>query len=213
MASRSTSDGANVKNGAKKRAANGHSASKSKSGVRRASVRPMWQAAAAYAAWCHRHQLRKDGETPYVSHVFRVAMTIRDVFGCDDEAVLCAALLHDTIEDTGADYDDVASRFGPTVAGAVAAMTKDMRLPEAERERAYDAQLAAADWRARLIKLADCFDNLSDLYDRSPKGVAKVLAKCERALKLARADEAMREETRRATIALRALMAESRSAG
>lgn len=173
----------------------------------------MWQAAAAYAAWCHRHQLRKDGETPYVSHVFRVAMTIRDVFGCDDEAVLCAALLHDTIEDTGADYDDVASRFGSTVADAVAAMTKDMRLPEPVRERAYDAQLAAADWRARLIKLADCFDNVSDLYDRSPKGVAKVLAKCERALKLARADEAIREETSRATAALRELMAEARSAG
>ncbi len=136
-------------------------------------------------------------------------MTIRDVFNCDDPVVLCAALLHDTIEDTGADYDDVASRFGTPVADAVAAMTKDMRLPEVERERAYDAQLAAADWRARLIKLADCFDNLSDLYDRSPHGLAKVLAKCERALKLARVDETTRAETRRAIGALRALMAEA----
>ena len=56
--------------------------------------------AAAFAARAHRHQWRKDGQTPYVSHVFRACLTVRHVFGVDDDDVLAAALLHDTIEDT-----------------------------------------------------------------------------------------------------------------
>ena len=51
----------------------------------------------------HAGQVRKDGRTPYVAHCFRVTMTVRDVFGCTDPVCLCAALLHDTIEDTGVD--------------------------------------------------------------------------------------------------------------
>ena len=122
----------------------------------------LWQRAAAFAAFKHRNQIRKDGRTPYISHPFRVAMTVRHEFGCEDAAVLTAALLHDTIEDTTTDYDDVERQFGETVADLVAALTKNTSLPEAKREAQYDAQLAAADWRARLIKLADTYDNLID---------------------------------------------------
>ena len=170
----------------------------------------LWQRAAGFAARSHRNQMRKDGVTPYVAHPFRVAMTVRDVFGCADGAAIAGALLHDTIEDTGADYDEIAEAFGAEVAGLVVAMTKDARLPEAQREAAYDAQLAKADWRARLIKLADCYDNLTDLFDRSPAGMSKVLDKCERALRLTEADEPAHEETRRARRALRGLMDHSR---
>src|SRR4051812_37079040 len=95
----------------------------------------LWQEAAAFAARAHRNQVRKDGQTPYFSHPVRVAMTIRMVFGCEDEATICAGLLHDTIEDTTTDYDDLLTRFGPEVADIVAAMTKNMALPEHERER------------------------------------------------------------------------------
>ena len=64
--------------------------------------------------------------------------------GIRDEATLCAALLHDTIEDTRTDYDDLESRFGKEVADLVAAMTKDMRLPEGEREEAFRLQVERA---------------------------------------------------------------------
>ena len=84
-------------------------------------------AAAAYAAWAQRHHLRKDKETPYVSHVFRVCMIVRDLFGFDDPRILCAALLHDTVEDTTTDFDDLAERFSPEVAEWVALLTKDKR--------------------------------------------------------------------------------------
>ena len=181
-----------------------------------ASTGPAWQAAASFAALRHRHQLRKDGVTPYVAHPFRVAMTIRDIFGCDDRVLLTAALLHDTIEDTATDYDDLSSRFGVAVADVVAAMTKNMALPEKTREIAYDEQLARADWRARLIKLADCYDNLADLLDRSPHGLAKMFEKCDRAVSLASVDVAdesspARDPATRAVKALRELMDQSRS--
>ncbi|MCC6908476.1 MAG: bifunctional (p)ppGpp synthetase/guanosine-3',5'-bis(diphosphate) 3'-pyrophosphohydrolase [Phycisphaerales bacterium] len=122
----------------------------------------LWQKAASLAARFHVNQARKDGRTPYVAHPFRVAIVVSNVFNVHDPVVLSAALLHDVIEDTPADYDDVFYACGTEVADIVAAMTKDMRLPDAEREPAYDRQLAAGDWRVKIVKLADVYDNLCD---------------------------------------------------
>jgi (p)ppGpp synthase/HD superfamily hydrolase len=138
------------------------------------------------ASQLHRHQLRKDGVTPYIAHLHRVAMHLRHVFGCDDPTILAAGLLHDAIEDTTADFDEIAEATTPGVASLVAALTKDMRLPEAEREAAYDQQLAAAPWQARLIKLADVYDNLCDsILSSAP---VKIQDKVTRALSLADTD-------------------------
>lgn len=168
----------------------------------------LWQAAAALAGRLHRGQTRRDERTPYVTHTFRVCLTLRHLFCCEDEHVLAAALLHDTIEDTTADYDELvdaltdagvaagvdaaaARAVANDVARLVAAMTKDMRLPETEREHAYDEQLARADARARLIKLADTYDNLCDAL-AEPGGAASAgssIAKARRALALAARDD------------------------
>jgi (p)ppGpp synthase/HD superfamily hydrolase len=126
--------------------------------------------AAAFAARAHQHQKRKDAQTPYVSHVFRVCLVVRHTFGFDDPRVLAAALLHDTIEDTSTDCDDIIERFGPDVARWVSALTKDMRLPHDEREDAYAKALAAADWQVKALKLADMYDNLADSKHLSPGG-------------------------------------------
>lgn len=119
-------------------------------------------AAVSFAARAHRHQVRKDGSTPYAAHPFRVCLVVRNEFGIDDPDILAAALLHDTIEDTTTDYDDLEEEFGPRVAGWVSALTKDTRLPDNEREAAYMAVLAAADAAVKVVKLADIFDNLTD---------------------------------------------------
>src|SRR5690349_24720355 len=95
--------------------------------------------AVSFAARAHRGHTRKDGQTPYAAHPFRVCLIVRHVFGINDPEVLTAALLHDTIEDTATDYDDLAERFGPRVAGWVAALSKDTRVPDEEREREYMA--------------------------------------------------------------------------
>jgi guanosine-3',5'-bis(diphosphate) 3'-pyrophosphohydrolase len=133
--------------------------------------------AAGFAARAHRHALRKDGKTPYVSHVFRVCLVVRHVFGFDDPRMLAAALLHDTIEDTTTDCDDIIEQFGPEVAGWVAALTKDMRLPHDEREEAYAKTLREADWQVKVLKLADIYDNLADCRHLNAAGRIKTAAK------------------------------------
>lgn len=151
-----------------------------------------FQEAISYAARAHRHQLRKDGKTPYVAHVLRVTLTLMHTFGCDDPIAIQAAILHDTIEDTTTDYEDIASRFGDDVARCVAALTKTMALPEQEREAEYDRRLAAGPWQARLVKLADTYDNLCDVQDHA-QGVQatkrrEALERAHRAIVLAAHD-------------------------
>jgi guanosine-3',5'-bis(diphosphate) 3'-pyrophosphohydrolase len=126
--------------------------------------------AASFAARAHRHQLRKDAQTPYVAHAFRVCLIVRHVFGIDDTEFLTAVLLHDTIEDTTTDFDDLEERFGQRVASWVAKLSKDMRLPEAEREESYTATLATEEPAVKIAKLADIFDNLIDSQHLSPSG-------------------------------------------
>lgn len=167
----------------------------------------LWQQAASFAARAHAGQLRKDERTPYFAHPVRVAMTVREVFGCDDAVCIAAAFLHDVIEDTGVDYDELLERFGAEAADCVAALSKDMRLPEEEREAAYDRGLAAADWRARLVKLADTYDNLCDIH----KDPERVVEKARRAIRLAQADADTHKPTARGIEAVEALI-KSRSA-
>lgn len=133
--------------------------------------------AAAFAARAHRHQLRKDGHTPYVSHVFRVCLTVRHVFGFDDPRMLAAALLHDTIEDTATDCDDIIEQFGPEVAEWVSALTKDMRLAHDEREAAYAKALSEAPWQVKVLKLADIYDNLGDSQHLSATSRRRTISK------------------------------------
>src|SRR5947209_15773822 len=102
--------------------------------------------AIAFAARAHHGQLRKDRATPYHSHVFRVCLIARHVFGVEDPAVLTAAVLHDTVEDTTTDFDDLEERFGTEIAGSVALLSKDTRQPAAQRARAYSAGLRSAPW-------------------------------------------------------------------
>jgi guanosine-3',5'-bis(diphosphate) 3'-pyrophosphohydrolase len=120
--------------------------------------------AAAFAARAHRGQFRKDGATPYVSHVFRVCLVLSKVFEIQDGQVLTAAILHDTLEDTTTDFDDLQEKFGLEVTQWVACLSKDKRLPEREREKTYVKQLTKAPWQVRVCKLADIFDNLMDLH-------------------------------------------------
>jgi guanosine-3',5'-bis(diphosphate) 3'-pyrophosphohydrolase len=118
--------------------------------------------AVSFAARHHEGQVRKDGKTPYVAHPARVLAILTNVFGVKDPEVLAAGALHDTIEDTLADRDDLIEEFGERVAGFVALLTKDKRLPEEERERTYFEALAAAPLEVKLCKLADTYDNLDD---------------------------------------------------
>ena len=125
-------------------------------------IDPDLAAADDFAARKHLHQLRRDGVTPYVEHPRAVMRILRDEFRIKDPHTLAAGLLHDTIEDTATDYDEIAERFGRRVADLVAVLTKDKRLPEAKRERIYFAGLAKAPLAARCCKVADSLHNVRD---------------------------------------------------
>ncbi len=170
-----------------------------------------WQQASSIAARAHAGQLRKDGATPYFSHAARVTLTLAVVFDCDDETILTAALLHDVIEDTTIDYDDLLEQFGREVADIVACLSKDKRMIEPEREAAYDRQLTAGPWQAKLIKLADVYDNLCDADDDATR--RDQLDRVRRALEIAAADGDDRLTGPRKNLAQLAARIESQLAG
>lgn len=143
----------------------------------------MLMKAVAFAARAHDSQMRKDGKTPYVSHPFRVCLTLVHVFGITDSNILTAAILHDTLEDTDTDYDDLKKEFSEDVAHWVATVSKDKRLEEQEREDAYVKQIKKGEREAQLVKAADIYDNLMDSAHLSSKKRQKVLAKYRRYLK------------------------------
>lgn len=172
----------------------------------KSALSPLWQEAASFAARAHNGGVRQDGETPYIAHPLRAALTLRDLFGCEDEHAIAAALLHDVIEDTGTDYDEIEDQFGIETARLVAALSKDPRLPEAEREPAYDQALARAGWKAHLIKLADQYDNLSDVDPSARKKVRKALEKARRAVAIAAQAPSRRPEVERAVSMLERLI-------
>jgi len=167
---------------------------------------PLWQQAASFAARCHEHQYRDDGETPYFSHPARVAMIVAQLFGCTDEAAIAVAFLHDTIENSDLGYDDLKADFGTDVAAMVVALTKNKMLSDAEGERDYLDRLARADWRVRLIKLADQYDNYADTLTGLKHGSARQRQKAKMIITLATPDVPKHAPTRRAVGLLTALI-------
>ena len=109
----------------------------------------------------HEHQTRDDNETPYWKHLEKVVENLRKL-GITDDVILCAGWLHDTIEDTDTDYDDI-EKFGKETADIVAIVTKDTRMIRKDREIAYCNQLKNGTWQAQIVKFADILANLKDL--------------------------------------------------
>lgn len=124
--------------------------------------------AVAFAAEKHRNQRRKDADaSPYINHPIELASLLKHQ-GVDDIAVLCVALLHDTIEDTNTTTEELRREFGDVITGVVLEVTDDKTLQRADRKRLQIEHARSLSHRARLVKLADKICNLRDIVASPP---------------------------------------------
>ena len=125
--------------------------------------------AAAFAAHKHRNQRRKDADaSPYINHPLGLARVLSEEGGITDVETICAALLHDTIEDTDTTREELEREFGSEITELVLEVTDDKSLPKDERKRAQAAHAAHISDKAKRVKLADKICNLRDVANTPP---------------------------------------------
>ena len=136
-------------------------------------IRKAWVFASKY----HRGQTRKTGE-PYFAHPLEVANILAGMrMDVDTLAVAC---LHDTVEDTDATLEDIAEKFGDSIAQMVDGVTKLNKLDfrtaeEAQAENFRKLVLAMArDIRVIVVKLADRLHNMRTLGAMRPEKRARI---------------------------------------
>jgi (p)ppGpp synthase/HD superfamily hydrolase len=115
----------------------------------------------AFAVTKHGGQLRKYSDEPYVVHLDAVVGILRS-FGITAPAVLAAAYLHDTVEDTEATIQDIHDSFGEQIAELVYWLTDAEQGRRRMRKTMSAWRLGRAPWDAKMIKLADLIDNTDE---------------------------------------------------
>ncbi len=125
-----------------------------------------------FAAEYHRDQRRRSGE-PYINHPVEVALILAHDLRMDEDTI-CAALLHDTVEDTPATLDEIVSQFGQTVADLVDGVTKltQVQVSSMDAKQAWNLRkmflAMSRDIRVVIIKLADRLHNMRTLAALPP---------------------------------------------
>jgi hypothetical protein len=98
---------------------------------------PEVRLATGFAAWKHTGHFRKgEGKTPYIHHPVEVAAILSEAGAVADNDLLQAALLHDTIEDTETEREEIESHFGLRICSIVVEVTDDKSLKKQERKAA-----------------------------------------------------------------------------
>ena len=123
-----------------------------------------------YAKQLHEGQVRQSGE-PYISHPLNVAYILAEMHA--DRDTICAALLHDTLEDTNIKKEDIAENFNKTIANLVDGVTKISKMNFSSKEDQNIANTRkiitgiTEDVRIIIIKLADRLHNMRTLQFKS----------------------------------------------
>lgn len=121
----------------------------------------MKQQAKDFATKAHLGQHRKNTHAPYITHSIRVAERLEQA-GLADELV-CAAYLHDVVEDTPYEIEDIENKFGKKVAYLVAAHTEDKSKSWLERKQHTIDTVKSAEKEIKYLIVADKLDNLLDM--------------------------------------------------
>lgn len=133
-------------------------------------------AALHYAATHHKDQRRKDRDgSPYINHPIALLQILAVEAGVTDADVLCAAVLHDVIEDCAHTEEErvlreaeIEAQFGLQVLDIVRDVTDDKALPQDERKQQQIDQARQLVHGAKLVKLADKTANLRDVAHNPP---------------------------------------------
>ncbi len=110
----------------------------------------------------HDKQTRWDGR-PYSVHPIRVVEILRGLGHHNDKDLLCAAYLHDVVEDTKSTREDIVKEFGPKIAGIVEELTNNQDMTDEE----YLLKCDSLSYNARIIKVADILANIGDKGKKS----------------------------------------------
>ena len=135
-----------------------------------------------FANSAHRGQKRKYTGEDYIEHPIAVALAVREQFP-DDSSMVCAALLHDVLEDTDVDHAQLraflhrtcnslaAERILKLVVELTDVYTNEdfEYLNRAERKRREAERLSSASYEAQCIKRADIADNSLSINELDPK--------------------------------------------
>ena len=124
--------------------------------------------ALSFSAEKHTKQRRKDiDKTPYINHPISLANILAQRWVID-ESVLCAAILHDTIEDTETTVDELQEHFGEKITSIVLEVTDDKSLEKSIRKQKQVEHAASISHEAKLVKLADKIANITDIINMPP---------------------------------------------
>lgn len=117
-----------------------------------------------FAADKHRDQRRKGAnEPPYINHLIEVSAQLAIVGKVTDENILCAAVLHDTVEDTATTAEELTEIFGAKVSQIVMEVTDDKNLPKAERKQKQVEHAPHLSIEAKQVKLSDKISNIREI--------------------------------------------------
>jgi (p)ppGpp synthase/HD superfamily hydrolase len=121
----------------------------------------VWRAA-NYAATAHENQKRKLSGNHFIEHPFGVLELVRGV--TDDVPTLQAAILHDTVEDTGVTFEDLEREFGRQARLIVWGVTKDDTVEDKDEQKlAYLSRLRfEAPEASVIVALGDKIHNITD---------------------------------------------------
>ena len=126
--------------------------------------------AASFAAEAHKGQVRKYTGQKYIVHPIEVMNIVASVPHTD--AMLCAALLHDTVEDCGVTLEQIKELFGPEVEDLVFWLTDPPKgesgMNRAMRKELSRQRLEIAPPEAQTIKLADLISNTASIVKHDP---------------------------------------------
>jgi len=123
-----------------------------------------------FAANKHRNQRRKNADaSPYINHPISLANILCNEADVTDMNVICAALLHDTVEDTETTKEELVREFGQNICDIVMEVTDDKTIQDKYQRKQLQVEHAAhISTSAKLVKLADKISNLRDVANDPP---------------------------------------------